>query len=178
MTRIQIQCRRCGFPFRFADEDIDYGPSCPQCHAYADKVEVEVEVPDTAAVVPGGRAAGAVPKAEYGWFVVGRIGTPIRGPFCGEGGGYRWIMRTRIRTDDYPRDSVSVSYLSGLRRGAPRARTGSRAALRRPAAGPCRRIGGDLGGLRHAAPSMKSASRSPWAFLNGRSVASVKFATG
>ena len=111
MTQIQIQCRQCGFPFRFADEDVEYGPLCPQCGAYADKVEVLVDVPDAIDGVAALRGGIAAREADYGWFVVDRSGTPIEGPFGGEGDGYRWIMRSKARSDDYPRDSLTVSYL-------------------------------------------------------------------
>lgn len=95
MTRIQIQCAECGFPFRFVDEDVEYSGWCPLCHRWTEQVEVEVEVPDP----------------EYAWFVVDRSGTPIKGPFAGEGDGYRWILRSGARGDDYPHDSLTVSFL-------------------------------------------------------------------
>jgi hypothetical protein len=94
--------------YAFKGDGIEF-PSrlCPQCHTSAPMVEVDVDLPGE-----------AIPEAEYGWFVVDRSGTSIAGPFGGEGDGYRWIMRNNVRTDDYPRDSVSVSYLPIPRRAS------------------------------------------------------------
>lgn len=98
---IAITCRDCGFVYAFKGDGVEFpGRLCPQCHAYAAMVEVDVDL-----------SGEAIPEADYGWFVVDRIGGPVSGPFGGKGDGYRWIMRHGIRSDDYPRDSVSVAYL-------------------------------------------------------------------
>jgi hypothetical protein len=98
---IAITCRDCGFVYALKGDGVEFpGRVCPQCHAYAAMVEVDIDLPGE-----------PMPEADYGWFVVDRIGTPISGPFGGKGDGYRWVMRHGLRTDDYPRDSLSVSYL-------------------------------------------------------------------
>lgn len=43
---IAIICRVCGFLYAFKDDGIEFaGRLCPQCHAYASMVEVDVSLP-------------------------------------------------------------------------------------------------------------------------------------